>query len=187
MCLGYVYGYRVSILREAWFNKYRGFLLLGARFHHHWDLLASRGPFHHHWDLLLHEAHFIIIGTYSFTRPILANFGSYSFTRPISANFGTYSSRGPFQQSLGLTPSRGPFLWLSEFFQFFLTKNGKICPSMQCQTNFSSFLKIEKFCPSVGQRRLMQSSGFLSSLSLCQATTARRGSVYFFRNFSKSF
>jgi hypothetical protein len=45
MCLGYVYGYRVSILREAWFNKYRGLPLLGARFHHHWDLLASRGPF----------------------------------------------------------------------------------------------------------------------------------------------
>jgi hypothetical protein len=57
MCLGYVYGYRVSILREAWFNKYRGLPLLGARFHHH-------------WDLLLHEAHFIIIGTYSFTGPI---------------------------------------------------------------------------------------------------------------------
>jgi hypothetical protein len=74
MRLGYVYGYRVSILREAWFNKYRGLPLLGARFHHHWDLLASRGPFHHHWDLLLHEAHFIIIGTYSFTRPISANF-----------------------------------------------------------------------------------------------------------------
>jgi hypothetical protein len=91
MCLGYVYGYRVSILREAWFNKYRGLPLLGARFHHHWDLLASRGPFHHHWDLLLHEAHFIIIGTYSFTRPISANFGTYSFTRPIS--------------QFGLTPS----------------------------------------------------------------------------------
>jgi hypothetical protein len=83
MCLG-VYGYRVSILREAWFNKYRGLPLLGARFHHHWDLLASRGPFqqilgltpsrgpflsmsgltpsrgpfHHHRVLLLHEAHF---------------------------------------------------------------------------------------------------------------------------------
>jgi hypothetical protein len=83
MCLGYVYGYRVSILREAWFNKYRGLPLLGARFHHHWDLLASRGLFHHRWDLLasrgpfhhyrvllLHEAHFIIIGSYSFTRPI---------------------------------------------------------------------------------------------------------------------
>jgi hypothetical protein len=38
-------------------------------------------------------------------------------------------------------------------FPIFLDKNGKICPSMQCQTNFSSFLKIEKFCPSVGQRR----------------------------------
>jgi hypothetical protein len=73
-----------------------------------------------------------------------------------------------------------------QIFPIFLDKNGKICPSMQCQTNFSSFLKIEKFCPSVGQRRLMQSSGFLSPLSLCQATTARRESVYFFRNFSKS-
>jgi hypothetical protein len=72
-------------------------------------------------------------------------------------------------------------------FPIFLDKNGKICPSMQCQTNFSSFLKIEKFCPSVGQRRSMQSSGFLSPLSLCQATTARRESVYFFRNFSKFF
>jgi hypothetical protein len=47
-------------------------------------------------------------------------------------------------------------------FPIFLDKNGKICPSMQCQTNFSSFLKIEKFCPSVGQRMSMQSSGFLS-------------------------
>jgi hypothetical protein len=65
-------------------------------------------------------------------------------------------------------------------FPIFLDKNGKICPSMQCQTNFSSFLKIEKFCPSVGQRRSMQSSGFLSPLSLCRATMARRESVYFF-------
>ena len=44
MCYGYVYGYRVLILHETRFNKYRGLPLLGARFHHH-------------WDLLLHEAH----------------------------------------------------------------------------------------------------------------------------------
>jgi hypothetical protein len=71
-------------------------------------------------------------------------------------------------------------------FPIFLDKNGKICPSMQCQTNFSSFLKIEKFCPSVGQRRSMQSSGFLSPLSLCRATMARRESVYFFSKFFKT-
>jgi hypothetical protein len=175
MCLGYVYGYRVSILREAWFNKYRGLPLLGARFHHHWDLLASRGPFLSSLGLTPSRGPFHQIS------------GLISSRGPLPQSLGLTPSRGPFQQILGLTPSRGPFLWLSEFFQFFLTKNGKICPSMQCQTNFSSFLKIEKFCPSVGQRRLMQSSGFLSSLSLCQATTARRGSVYFFRNFSKSF
>jgi hypothetical protein len=58
---------------------------------------------------------------------------------------------------------------------------------MQCQTNFSSFLKIEKFCPSVGERRLMQSSGFLSPLSLCQATTARRGVGLLFSKFFKVF
>jgi hypothetical protein len=39
-----LYGYRVLILREARFNKYRGLPLPGARFHHY-------------WDLLLHEAH----------------------------------------------------------------------------------------------------------------------------------
>jgi hypothetical protein len=33
-----------------------------------YSLLEAR--FYHHWVLLLHEAHFIIIGTYSFTRPI---------------------------------------------------------------------------------------------------------------------
>jgi hypothetical protein len=72
-----------------------------------------------------------------------------------------------------------------QIFPIFLDKNGKICPSMQCQTNFSSFLKIEKFCPSVGQRRLRQSSGVVSPLSSCQATTTRRGSVYFFSKFFK--
>jgi hypothetical protein len=66
MCLGYVYGYRVSILREAWFNKYRGLPLLGARFHHHWDLFASRGPF-------------------------LSSLGLTRFSRPISIIIGTYS------------------------------------------------------------------------------------------------
>uniref|UniRef100_A0A2N9FJL7 Uncharacterized protein n=1 Tax=Fagus sylvatica TaxID=28930 RepID=A0A2N9FJL7_FAGSY len=39
-------------------------------------LTPSRGPFHHHRVLLLHEAHFIIIGSYSFTRPISANPGT---------------------------------------------------------------------------------------------------------------
>jgi hypothetical protein len=71
-------------------------------------------------------------------------------------------------------------------FSNFSDKNGKICPSMQCRTNFSSFLKIEKFCPSVGQRMLMQSSGFLSPLSLCQATTTHRESVFFFSKFFKT-
>jgi hypothetical protein len=33
-----------------------------------YSLLEAR--FYHHWVLLLYEAHFIIIGTYSFTRPI---------------------------------------------------------------------------------------------------------------------
>ena len=33
MCMGI--GSRVSILREARFNQYRGLPLLGARFHHH--------------------------------------------------------------------------------------------------------------------------------------------------------
>jgi hypothetical protein len=70
-------------------------------------------------------------------------------------------------------------------FPIFLDKNGKICPSMQCQTNFSSFLKVEKFCPSVGRCRSVQSSGFLSPLSLCRATMARRKSVYFFSKFFK--
>jgi hypothetical protein len=64
-----------------------------------------------------------------------------------------------------------------------MTKNGKICPSMQCQTNFSSFLKIEKFCPSVGQRMLRQSSGVLSPLSLCRAMMTRRELVYFSKFF----
>jgi hypothetical protein len=135
MCLGYVYGYRVSILREAWFNKYRGLPLLGARFHHHWDLL-SRGPFHHyrvlllheahfyhHWDLLLHEARFIIIGTYSFTRPISIIIGTYSL---LEAHFYHHwdllASRGPFHHyrvlllheahfyhHWDLLASRGPF------------------------------------------------------------------------------
>ena len=54
---GYVYGYRVSILREAWFNKYRGLPLLGARSHHHWDLLLHEAHFGRFWDLLLCEAH----------------------------------------------------------------------------------------------------------------------------------
>ena len=36
MCMD-LYGYRVLILREARFNKYRGLPLLGARFHHFWD------------------------------------------------------------------------------------------------------------------------------------------------------
>jgi hypothetical protein len=71
-------------------------------------------------------------------------------------------------------------------FPIFLDKNGKICPSMQCQTNFSSFLKIEKFCPSVGQRMLRQSSGVLSPLSLCRAMMTRRESVYFFSKFFKT-
>ena len=43
---GYVYGYRVSILREARFNKYWGLPFLGAYFQHHWDLL------------IFHETHF---------------------------------------------------------------------------------------------------------------------------------
>ena len=53
-----MHGYRVSILREARFNKYRGFPLLGARFHHYWDLLLHEAYFSKFWDLLFHEAHF---------------------------------------------------------------------------------------------------------------------------------
>jgi hypothetical protein len=56
MCLD-LYGHRVSILREAGFNKYRGLPLLGARFHHYWDLLLDEAHFSKSWVLLLHEAH----------------------------------------------------------------------------------------------------------------------------------
>ena len=57
---GYVYGYRVSILREVQFIKYRGLPLLGACFHFHnfWISLLHEAHFHNPWDLLLHEAHF---------------------------------------------------------------------------------------------------------------------------------
>jgi hypothetical protein len=72
MCLGYMFGYRVSILRGAWFNKYRGLPLLGARFHHHWDLLASRGP-------------------------LLSSLGLTLFSRPVSSSLGLTPSRGPFE------------------------------------------------------------------------------------------
>ena len=59
LCIcGFVYGYRVSILREAWFIKYRGLPLLGARFHHHWDLSLHEAHLGSFRDLLLHEAHF---------------------------------------------------------------------------------------------------------------------------------
>jgi hypothetical protein len=140
-------------------------------------------------------------GSRSSARPGSINIGAYLSLGPVSILIGTYSlleARFYHHWVLLLHEARFYHHWVlllhearlndsPNFFQFFLTKNGKICPSMQCQTNFSSFLKIEKFCPSVGQRRLMQSSGFLSPLSLCQATTARRESVYFFRNFSKSF
>ena len=53
----YVYGYRVLILREARFNKYRGLPFLGAHFQHHWDLLFHETHFNKFWVLLLHEAH----------------------------------------------------------------------------------------------------------------------------------
>ena len=68
---GYVYGYRVLILREARFNKYWGLPLLGAHFHHY-------------WDLLLHEAHSSdILGLTPSRGPFQQIFGTYSFTRPI--------------------------------------------------------------------------------------------------------
>jgi hypothetical protein len=103
MCLGYVYGYRVSIFREVWFNKYRGLPLLGARFHHHWDLLASRGPLLSSLGLTrssrpvsiiigtysLLEAHFIIIGSYSLLEArFISSLGITRFSRPISSLSG---------------------------------------------------------------------------------------------------
>ena len=87
---------------------------------------------YHHRVLLTCEAHFIIIGSYSFTRPISIIIRSYSLARPISyhhrvlltceAHFsnswvlpissssGLTPSWGPFPSMLGLTPPRGPFL-----------------------------------------------------------------------------
>jgi hypothetical protein len=101
-----------------------------------WVLYIQEAHFYHHRVLLTHEAHFIIIRSYSFTRPISAIFGTYSSTKPISAMSGTYSSTRPISinvgtysfmrpisiiigsysfmrpisSSSGLTPSRGPFL-----------------------------------------------------------------------------
>ena len=54
---GYVYGYRVLILRDAQFNKYRGLPFLRARFHHYWDLFLHEAHSGKSWVLLLHEAH----------------------------------------------------------------------------------------------------------------------------------
>jgi hypothetical protein len=118
--------------------------------------------------------------------PFPSSLGLTRFSRPVSIIVGTYSLlEAHLNDSIivGTYSFAGPIRMTLRIFPIFLDKNGKICPSMQCQTNFSSFLKIEKFCPSVGQRRLRQSSGVLSSLSLCRATMARRESVYFFSKF----
>jgi hypothetical protein len=204
---------------------------LRGPFHHHRVLLLHEAHFYHHWVLLTCEAHFlsssglthlrgpflIIIGSYSFTRPISSSsgltpsrgpfpsmlgltlprgpflsmlgltpprgpfliiIGSYSLARPISSSSGLTPSRGPFLSMLGLTPPRGPFLSSSgltpsrspflsssgltpsrssvqqifKSYSFFRTrkkKEKKIAPTYDVTTNFSSFAKMEKFCPSM--------------------------------------
>jgi hypothetical protein len=52
------------------FHHHRVLLLHEAYFYQCRDLLLHAAHFYHHWVLLLYEAHFIIIGSYSFMRPI---------------------------------------------------------------------------------------------------------------------
>jgi hypothetical protein len=51
---------------------------------------------------------------------------------------------------LGLTPSRGPFLQRLGLIVF--SGHGKIALAYDVITNFSSFAKIEKFCPNMEYR-----------------------------------
>jgi hypothetical protein len=63
---------------------------------------------------------------------------------------GLTLSRGPFQQILGLTLPRGLVQQYSGLIVFFGHK--KIAPAYDVTTNFSSFAKMEKFCPSIEYR-----------------------------------
>jgi hypothetical protein len=129
MCMG-MYGYRVSILREAWFNEYRGLPLLGARFHHHWDLFLYGAYFGDFWDLLLHEAHF-----YHHRVLILHEARFSKFWDLLLYEAHLYCHRVLLLHEARFSKFRDLFLYeahlddSSNFSNFSLTKNGKIYPS----------------------------------------------------------
>ena len=66
------------------------------------------------------------------------NVGAYSFIRPISGNIGFYSFTRPIQKNIGLIN---------------FSNHGKIAPVLDDVIKFSSFLKIENFCPSMALSR----------------------------------
>jgi hypothetical protein len=196
---GYVYGYRVSIPREAWFNKYRGLPLLGARFHHHWDLLLHEAHFGRFWDLLLHEARF-----HKFWDLLLheAHFHYHWVLLLHEAHFGRfwnlllYEAHFHHHWVLLLHEAHFHYHWVlllhevhldgsSNFSNFSPTKMEKFAPVCSVEINFSIFLKIEKFCPSVEHCSPMRNSRFLSLFPLCRVAMISRESVFFFSKIFK--
>uniref|UniRef100_A0A2N9HRE7 Aminotransferase-like plant mobile domain-containing protein n=1 Tax=Fagus sylvatica TaxID=28930 RepID=A0A2N9HRE7_FAGSY len=101
---GYVYGYWVSILREAWFINIGAYLSLGPVFIII-GLTLPRGPY-----LGLPRGPFQqILGLTPPRGPVQQILGLTPPRGPVQQILGLTPPRGPFPPSLGLTPSRGPF------------------------------------------------------------------------------
>ena len=84
-----------------------------------WVLYIQEAHFYHHWVLLTHKAHFIIIGSYSFTRPIsIKSWVLLLHKAHFYQSWVLLLHEAHSLSSSGLTHLRGPFLIIIWFYSF---------------------------------------------------------------------
>ena len=159
----------VLYIKEAHFSECWDLLLHKAQFSKCWDLLLHKAHFYHHRVLLLHGAHFY---HHRVLLLLEAHFNKSWVLLTLEVHFSKYwvllLREAHFHKYSGLIVFSG---------------HKKIAPAYDVTTNFSSFAKMEKFCPSMALSWSVRVSKLFILLGLVQ-TDCSSLEPAFLHNFS---